>query len=255
MLESQPRMKKTNRLRPVLLLSFSAAFFLASWLVANVSIGESVTWVSALFIFILALPSYYFLVKWLPTSKALMVLLLFSVFPIVIEAIGISTGLPYGGFHYSDEMGFKILGIVPWSVSLAFAPLILGSATVTNRQIEDSRLALPVSALLLVMFDLILDPAAVSLNIWVWDVPGPYYGIPISNYAGWFLTGLVAAALLHVILMETPVRTVRLPADLAISLLLIISFWTGFSFWTSLLVPAAIGLVMMTYLVYVIGSA
>ncbi|UCH05292.1 MAG: carotenoid biosynthesis protein, partial [Candidatus Thorarchaeota archaeon] len=203
----------------------------------------------------LALPSYYFLVKWLPASRAIIVLLVFSVFPIVIEAIGISTGLPYGGFHYSDEMGFKILGLVPWSVSFAFAPLIIGSAAITNRQIEDARLALPASALLLVMFDLILDPAAVVLNIWVWDVPGPYYGIPISNYTGWFLTGLVAAVLLHLMLMETPMRTVRLPTETAASLLLIISFWTGFSFWTSLIVPAAIGLVMMVYLVYVIGSA
>lgn len=235
------------------MLSFSAAFFLASWLVANVPIGESVTWVSALFIVVLALPSYYLLLKWLPASKAIVVLLVFSVFPIVIEAIGITTGLPYGGFHYSDEMGFKILGLVPWSVSFAFAPLIIGSVAIINRKIEDARLALPASALLLVIFDLILDPAAVVLNIWVWDVPGPYYGIPTSNYTGWFLTGLVASGLLHAMLMETPMKTVKLPTDLAISLLLIISFWTGFSFWTSLIIPATIGLVMMSYLIYVLA--
>ncbi|MFX1266182.1 MAG: carotenoid biosynthesis protein, partial [Promethearchaeota archaeon] len=128
------------------------------------------------------------------------------------------------------------------------------SAAITNRQIEDARVALPATALLLIMFDLILDPAAVVLNIWVWDVPGPYYGIPISNYSGWFLTGLVAAALMHMMLMETPVKTVKLPTDLAVSLLLIVSFWTGFSFWTSLIIPAAIGLAMTVYLIYVIGS-
>ncbi|MFW9800153.1 MAG: carotenoid biosynthesis protein, partial [Candidatus Thorarchaeota archaeon] len=85
------------------------------------------------------------------------------------------------------------------------------------------------------------------------DVPGPYYGIPISNYSGWFLTGLVASAVLHLMLTETPVKTVKLPRDIALSLLLIISFWTGFSFWTGLVIPAIIGLGMTSYLLCILS--
>lgn len=33
--------------------------------------------------------------------------------------------------------------------------------------------------------DLALDPVAVVLGLWSWDSPGPYYGVPWLNFAGW----------------------------------------------------------------------
>ncbi|TFF91995.1 carotenoid biosynthesis protein, partial [Candidatus Thorarchaeota archaeon] len=197
------------------ILIFGVAFFLASWLVVNVPIGESVTWVSALFIVILALPSFYYVLRWSGIKRGLVILGFFAVFPIIIEAIGISTGLPYGPFYYTDQMGFKILGLVPWSVAFAFAPLTLGSVTLANRFTSDARLAIPLSALLLVAVDLVLDPAAVVLSIWVWVNPGPYYGIPISNYTGWFITALVASVIMHLLTTRNVSTTADVPARVA----------------------------------------
>jgi len=40
----------------------------------------------------------------------------------------------------------------------------------------------------MVMWDLIVDPISATLQgLWVWTYPGPFFGIPISNYFGWFL--------------------------------------------------------------------
>lgn len=233
-----------------LLSIFALCFFLASWLVAKIPIGNTVTWVSALFIVLLALPSYYYLLQWYGLQKSVLIIVIFGIFPIIIEAIGISTGFPYGEFHYTDQMGFKILGLVPWSVAFAFAPLLLGSITIASQVTRNTRLALPLSTALLVIVDLVLDPAAVVLNIWVWSEPGPYYGIPLSNYVGWFVTAFIASLLLHFMTATELGVVERLPSNVASSLLLSLAFWTGYSVWIAFFIPATIGMTMLIVLIY-----
>lgn len=41
--------------------------------------------------------------------------------------------------------------------------------------------------LLAVMLDFVTDPAFVYLDFWVWDLPTQYFGIPFSNFVGWFV--------------------------------------------------------------------
>ena len=38
-----------------------------------------------------------------------------------------------------------------------------------------------------VLYDLYLDPIAVHLGIWIWSNPGPWFGVPIGNFVGWWL--------------------------------------------------------------------
>jgi hypothetical protein len=57
-----------------------------------------------------------------------------------------------------------------------------------------SRLDLPfyvrplVDGLLGMSIDWILDPLAAHALFWQWYQPGPYYGIPLENFFGWFVT-------------------------------------------------------------------
>jgi putative membrane protein len=229
---------------------FPAVFFFVSWLVANVPIAENVIWVSALFIVILAIPSYFFLYRWVGLKLALAILVVFSVLPIAIEAIGITTGFPYGWFYYSENLGYKVLDLVPWSVAFAFAPLVLGSLSLASYVTTDARLAIPLSALILVWTDLVLDPAAVLLEIWIWAHPGPYYGIPISNYIGWFLTATLASTILHGAISGKSVEISQIDSKLATSHLLIAAFWTGYTVWTGLVIPAILGLFLFLILYY-----
>ena len=45
-----------------------------------------------------------------------------------------------------------------------------------------------IDGLIAVNLDMIMDPVAVSpvIQEWVWNNGGPYFGIPISNFIGWF---------------------------------------------------------------------
>jgi len=46
-------------------------------------------------------------------------------------------------------------------------------------------------------WDLSIDPFMAHVYpCWVWKNPGPYYGIPFSNFAGWFFVGVILMAVL-----------------------------------------------------------
>jgi len=44
-------------------------------------------------------------------------------------------------------------------------------------------------------WDLVMDPVMVAGGHWVWDTNGAYFGIPLQNYSGWWLTVFTTFAL------------------------------------------------------------
>ena len=40
-------------------------------------------------------------------------------------------------------------------------------------------------------WDLVMDPLMVAGGHWVWEVEGVYFGVPLQNYWGWWLTTFV----------------------------------------------------------------
>ena len=49
------------------------------------------------------------------------------------------------------------------------------------------------AAVIAVALDLYIDPVAVAVGYWVWQVPADvYYGIPLLNFVGWFVLMLLA---------------------------------------------------------------
>ena len=49
----------------------------------------------------------------------------------------------------------------------------------------------------LTAWDLFLDPQMVGEGYWAWQRRGRYRGIPATNYAGWFVTGLAVMVMLE----------------------------------------------------------
>ena len=40
-------------------------------------------------------------------------------------------------------------------------------------------------------WDLVMDPVMVRGEHWIWEVDGAYFGIPLQNFWGWWLTTFV----------------------------------------------------------------
>jgi putative membrane protein len=125
--------------------------------------------------------------------RATAALLVLTAYAYVIELVGVTTGWPYGAFEYGVELGPMVAG-VPLGLPVFFVPLVINSYLLSllllgRRGGRVIRLAFALALVLAV--DLALDPAAVAIGFWRYLDGGVYYGVPLSNYAGWVLSGTV----------------------------------------------------------------
>jgi putative membrane protein len=199
--------------------------------------------------FLIALPSFVALFGYLGTRRAALSLLALSAFGYAIEAIGVVTGLPYGSFYYGAALGPKLLGLVPYLLPISYAPLVIGAVAASWDGSSGSNHRVFIvfrSALLLALMDGVVDPGAAFLGFWIWPAGGAYYGVPASNYAGWLLSGALAASLL---LTGGRWRSAPLPGLLD-GAILALAFWTGVAVFTGLIVPALLGAALLVFLLH-----
>ncbi len=116
------------------------------------------------------------------------------------ELLGTSTGFPFGDYSYLNGLGYKIAGLVPFTIPLSWFYLgisayllargcLLKSAPTWGRQMG----AIAIGALLLMSWDFVLDPAMsqTAMPFWYWHTPGAFFGMPYQNFLGWFGTGAI----------------------------------------------------------------
>ena len=172
-----------------------------------------------------------------------MSLLALSLFAYAIESVGVATGFPYGRFFYGDALGPTIAGLVPFLLPLSYAPLVVGAVAAAWGG-RSRLLHVAQAALLLVWMDAVLDPGATSLGFWVWPEGGAYYGVPVSNFAGWLLSGTLAAALLLATgRWSAPPRPALLD-----SATISIAFWTAVAAFSGIILPALLGTILFVFL-------
>lgn len=111
------------------------------------------------------------------------------------ELAGTTIGLPFGPYQYTPALGTKWFGHVPLLIPLSWFFMALPSYALARRRYATRAHLMPrllAGSLLLLSWDLSLDPAmSLVTSFWVWGTAGPYYGMPLLNLAGWYVTGLV----------------------------------------------------------------
>jgi len=120
----------------------------------------------------------------------------------ILENTSILTGFPFGHYHYTDLLGPKLF-LVPLLIGPAYVAtgyLATGylAWVLANVLIGDVRrgattfttLAVPfVGAFLMAMWDVCFDPTLSTVQrFWIWEQGGGYFGVPLTNYLGWFFT-------------------------------------------------------------------
>ena len=141
------------------------------------------------------------------------------------ECSSVHIGFPIGLYHYLDATRGRELWIagVPFMDSLSFTFLGFASYTVAlliasplyrrgfdlrvldTWKIRRSPRVWLMAALFMVMVDTVVDPLSVRGDRWFlgkifwYDPPGPHFGVPISNYLGWFFVAAISIAIFQLL--------------------------------------------------------
>jgi len=137
------------------------------------------------------------------------------------EWSSVHNGFPFGLYHYldatrgrelwvfgvpfMDSLSFTFLAFASYSVALLLSvPLYRNGADLRILDTWEIRRAPRVwliSAVFMVMVDMVVDPLSVLGDKWFlgkifwYDPPGPHFGVPISNYLGWFFVAAITIAI------------------------------------------------------------
>jgi uncharacterized membrane protein len=117
-----------------------------------------------------------------------------------MENIGSLTGIPFGRYHFEVGSNLIHVGVIPiivgplWFGMGYFAwivagillgrtgPRVNGTFEIVARPI--------VAAFVMAQWDVVMDPPESTISrAWIWHDGGGYFGVPLSNYLGWLLTG------------------------------------------------------------------
>ncbi len=108
------------------------------------------------------------------------------------ENLSVHTGFPFGFYNYSPTLGLLTvpLIIVFGYFSVGYLSWMLSHVLTGQymKKLEGKQIFIVpfIAAFLMVMWDLTIDPISSTLQgLWVWTTPGAYFGVPISNFAGW----------------------------------------------------------------------
>lgn len=118
-------------------------------------------------------------------------------FGLLVELCGVHYGWPFGRYVYTGVLQPVVFG-VPVVMACAWLALVAYVRQGTLRARLPRWTGALVAAAWMTTIDLVIDPlAANQLGYWLWAERGGYYGIPLSNFAGWFAASLCIFALLR----------------------------------------------------------
>jgi len=145
------------------------------------------------------------------------------------ELTGTSTGLPFGPYSYTPLLGYRILGLVPFPIPMSWFYMLYCALAMCGRLLAPGDPApdagavrwrwAAIAGVILTAWDVSMDPAmTVATTHWVWHTSGFFYGMPLLNWFGWWLTGtLVSRAMLAIIPPSAFARRVA-PANFPLAL-------------------------------------
>jgi len=144
-------------------------------------------------------------------KHALLLLVLTFAISLLFECVGVATGLVYGPYHYTTKLGPKFLGLVPLLIPVAWFMMTYPSYVMAQRLVPAMnnhwvwRLSVAaVGAVIMTAWDLAMDPMMVAGGHWVWEQGGAYFGVPLQNFWGWWLTIFVTFLLFLTVISSKP---------------------------------------------------
>ncbi len=142
----------------------------------------------------------------------------------ICEFSSTRTGIPFGWYHYNGSTVGQELYFtnVPFMDSISFSFLLYAAYCVTlcfllprdrttppsrllplrfDPTVRTSRPVLLLTALFFAFIDMVIDPVALRGDRWflgkIYDYPDPgiHFGVPLANYVGWAVVGVLSLSI------------------------------------------------------------
>jgi uncharacterized membrane protein len=178
------------------------------------------------------------------------------------ELLGTSTGFPFGHYAYLSGLGYKIAGLVPFTIPLswfylgfsayllAYSGLRVGLNRLNLKDFNLRLLAVVVGSVLLTAWDLVLDPAMsqAPFPFWAFQEVGEFFGMPYRNLVGWVGTGMVFMGVAAFLGRQEPLKLTRNQLTIPLSIYLANFAFGAVITLTQLdsrfMIPAALGILL-----------
>jgi uncharacterized membrane protein len=168
------------------------------------------------------------------------------------ELLGTSTGFPFGYYSYLSGLGYKIAGLVPFTIPLSWFYVGLSAYLLARTGLKVAEkpslgrqiAAVLLGALLFTSWDFALEPAMsqTAFPFWYWEQPGAFFGTPYQNYAGWFGTSALFMSVAALLWRNTSVKLER--SQLTVPIIVYLSnfiFAAGLSLGAGYFIPVSLG--------------
>lgn len=107
-------------------------------------------------------------------------------FGFFVEVVGVKTGLLFGDYSYGHPLGLKFLN-VPLIIGINWLILSICTYGFISIFIYSFFLKVIFSSIFMVLIDILIEPVAINLGFWSWDL----IDIPIKNYFMWFIVSFI----------------------------------------------------------------
>jgi len=196
--------------RQILHVVTLAGFFICAAVLAGswwhiAPLGGAGSWAEVLLPILALATTLVALARGLPAQNVILVAALIALISGIVETVGAKTGVPFGSFIYTENLGPQLFSLLPWPVPLIWVVVILNSRGVARLILRPWRKlgryglwVMGLTVLLAVVFDLGLEPFAARVNrYWIWRVSPrapAWHTAPWVNFLGWAVTVLLILA-------------------------------------------------------------
>lgn len=104
---------------------------------------------------------------------------------IFIEVVGVNTGEVFGEYQYGATLGPKLFH-TPIMIGVNWLMLVYASLVISSRLTEVRYFRVIIGAVMMVVYDFLLEPAAIDLQMWDWGG-----AVPMQNYIAWLIISFI----------------------------------------------------------------
>jgi len=124
------------------------------------------------------------------TKRFILISALIAIAGFMVEAVGVSTGVVFGEYSYGSRMGIKIFD-TPLLIGINWVFVVYAAYVITRYIQSFWWIKAAIGATLLVLYDFLLEPFAMSYDMWDWAGGA----VPVQNYLAWFILSFIFLSL------------------------------------------------------------